>query len=74
MRMPTNQSPIHPGEILLEEFLKPYEITPAELSRRIAVSHEQINAIINSKKAITTNTLYAYLVCLALRLNCRWSN
>ena len=61
MRMPTNQSPIHPGEILLEEFLKPYEITPAELSSRIAVSHEQINAIINSKQAITTN--------IALRLS-----
>ena len=61
MRMPTNQRPIHPGEILLEEFLKPYDITPAELSHRIAVSHEQINAIINSKQAITTN--------IALRLS-----
>jgi len=61
MRMPTNQPPIHPGEILLEEFIKPYGITPAELSRRIGISHKEINAVINGKKAISTD--------MALRLS-----
>jgi len=61
MRMPTNQPPIHPGEILLEEFIKPYGITPAELSRRISISRQQINAVINGKKGISTD--------MALRLS-----
>jgi addiction module HigA family antidote len=59
--MPTNQPPIHPGEILLEEFIKPYGITLAELSRRIGISRQQINAVINGKKGISTD--------MALRLS-----
>jgi addiction module HigA family antidote len=54
MRIPTNQPPIHPGEILLEEFIKPYGITPTELSKKIGISYEQINAVINGKKGMNT--------------------
>jgi addiction module HigA family antidote len=61
MRIPTNQPPVHPGEILLEEFLKPYGITSAELSQKIDISTEQINAVINGKSAMSTD--------MALRLS-----
>ncbi|MBA3018689.1 MAG: addiction module antidote protein, HigA family, partial [Desulfobacteraceae bacterium] len=32
MKMPTNRTPIHPGEILLEEFMKPYGMTQTEIA------------------------------------------
>ncbi|MFK5969816.1 MAG: HigA family addiction module antitoxin [Candidatus Marithrix sp.] len=54
MRIPTNRSPIHPGEILLEEFMKPYSLTSVELSEKIGIPYEKIEAIINDKQAIDT--------------------
>jgi len=48
--------PIHPGEILLEEFMKPMEISINRLSRDIAVPPGRISAIVNGKRAITADT------------------
>ncbi|HID99170.1 MAG TPA: addiction module antidote protein, HigA family [Thiotrichaceae bacterium] len=45
----------HPGEILREEFLKPYRITTTELSEKIALSVEQINAVINAEQSLSTD-------------------
>ena len=53
MRIPTNRSPIHPGEILLEEFMKPYGMTQTEIARRIGVSRKYINEIVNGRKGIS---------------------
>lgn len=49
-------SPIRPGEILLEEFLEPMEISQAKLARDINVPPNRINQIINGKREITTDT------------------
>jgi addiction module HigA family antidote len=49
-------SPIHPGEILLEEFMKPMEISINQLARDIAVPPGRISAIVNGKRAITADT------------------
>ena len=38
MRIPTHLPPTHPGEMLLEEFLKPYEMSQAALAHRRLVS------------------------------------
>lgn len=46
----------HPGEILLEEFLKPYAITPHALALSIHVPASRIADIINSKRKITPDT------------------
>jgi addiction module HigA family antidote len=47
--------PIHPGEILLEEFMKPMDININRLAREIHVSPGRISAIVNGKRAITAD-------------------
>ena len=54
--------PVHPGEILLEEFLKPMELSQNQLARDIHVSPRRINEIVLGKRALTADT--------ALRLAC----
>jgi antitoxin HigA-1 len=48
--------PIHPGEILFEEFMKPMGISINRLARDIAVPPGRISAIVNGKRAITADT------------------
>ena len=48
--------PIHPGEILLEEFMKPMEISINRLARDIAVPPGRISGIVNGKRGITADT------------------
>ena len=56
VRIPTHRKPTHPGEMLLEEFLKPLGITQRELSHSIHVPYQRINEIINQKRGITPST------------------
>ena len=48
--------PIHPGEILREEFLVPLEMTSHALSQAIHVSAIRVNDIVNGKRGITADT------------------
>ncbi len=48
--------PVHPGEILLEEFLKPLEMSQNELARRLGVPPRRINEIVLGKRAVTADT------------------
>lgn len=48
--------PIHPGEILLEEFIKPMGISQYRLAKDIGVSPRRINEIIHEKRGITADT------------------
>jgi addiction module HigA family antidote len=48
--------PIHPGEILLEEFLKPMDISQYRLAKAISVSARRINEIVHGKRSITADT------------------
>jgi len=56
VRIPTHRAPTHPGEMLLEEFLKPMGITQRELSNLIKVPYQRVNEIINGKRGITPST------------------
>jgi antitoxin HigA-1 len=47
---------IHPGEILLEEFLKPLNLSQNSLAKSIGVSPRRINEIIHGKRSITADT------------------
>ena len=47
---------IHPGEVLLEEFLEPLELSQNALARAIAVPPRRINEIVLAKRAITADT------------------
>ena len=53
--MPT-MPPIHPGEILLEEFLEPLSISQYRLAKDISVPPRRINEIVHGKRAISANT------------------
>jgi len=48
--------PIHPGEILLEEFLKPMGISQYRLAKDISVPPRRINEIVHGKRSITADT------------------
>ncbi len=48
--------PIHPGEILLEEFLNPLGVSQYRLAKAIGVSPRRINEIVHGRRAITANT------------------
>lgn len=48
--------PIHPGEILLEEFLVPMEISQYRLAKDVHVPPRRINEIVHGKRAITADT------------------
>ncbi|MHB1927781.1 MAG: HigA family addiction module antitoxin [Leptospirillum sp.] len=48
--------PIHPGEILLEEFLKPMNLSQYRLAKDIHVPPRRINEIVKGKRAITADT------------------
>ena len=48
--------PIHPGEILLEEFLNPMKISQYRLAKEISVPARRINEIVLGKRAITSDT------------------
>ncbi|MCG2766765.1 MAG: HigA family addiction module antitoxin [Anaerolineae bacterium] len=48
--------PIHPGEILLEEFLKPMGISQYRLAKDISVPPRRINEIVHGKRAVSPDT------------------
>ena len=48
--------PVHPGEVLLEEFLKPMRLSQNKLALSIGVSPRRINEIVLGKRRITANT------------------
>jgi addiction module HigA family antidote len=48
--------PVHPGEILLEEFLKPMGLSQNRLARDMGVSPRRINEIVLGKRALTADT------------------
>ncbi len=50
------RKPTHPGEILWEEFLMPKEMTQQELAGKMGVPLQRINALINGKRRITSET------------------
>ena len=56
IRIPTHKTPTHPGEMLLEEFLKPMGLTQRDLAVAIRVLYQRVNEIINGRRGITPST------------------
>jgi antitoxin HigA-1 len=54
--MSNKLSPVHPGEVLLEEFIKPMELSQNRLAIDIGVDTRRINEIVLGKRAITADT------------------
>jgi addiction module HigA family antidote len=49
-------APVHPGEVLLEEFLKPMDISQYQLAKDISVPPRRINEIVLGKRTVTADT------------------
>lgn len=56
IKIPTNRTPTHPGEMLREEFLKPASITQRELADAILVPYQRVNEIVGGRRGITPST------------------
>lgn len=63
--IPKHRKPTHPGEILLEEFLKPLGMSQVELARKMGVPIQRVNTLINGKRDMTAET--AILLSRALK-------
>jgi addiction module HigA family antidote len=55
-RLPTHRPPTHPGEMLLEEFLKPLGISQSAFAIRLGISFPRLNEVINAKRSVTPDT------------------
>ena len=56
IRIPRNRVPTHPGEMLLEEYLKPMGLTQRDLAKAIGVPYQRVNEIVNARRGITPIT------------------
>ena len=56
MRIPTHRPPTHPGEMLLEEFLKPLGLTQVQTAELLGISFPRLNEIIHAKRGVTPYT------------------
>lgn len=56
VRVPTQREPTHPGEMLLEEFLKPLGISQRDLADAIHVPYQRVNELVNQRRGITPST------------------
>jgi antitoxin HigA-1 len=50
---PRVRNPIHPGEILEEEYLKPLELSQSEFARRLGTTHAVVNEICRGKRGVS---------------------
>ncbi len=57
-RLPKN--PTHPGEMLLEEFLKPMNMTQVAFAKHIGVSFKRINEIVQARRSVTPETAWLF--------------
>lgn len=62
--LPKNRIPTHPGEILLEEFLKPLGVSQVAFAQHLEVPVQRINELVRGKRGVTPET--AWLLAGAL--------
>ncbi|MEP7010370.1 MAG: HigA family addiction module antitoxin [Acidobacteriota bacterium] len=56
IRVPTHREPTHPGEMLLEEFLKPMSLSQRDLADGIHVPYQRVNELVNKRRGVTPST------------------
>jgi addiction module HigA family antidote len=56
LRVPTHREPTHPGEMLLEEFLKPMGLNQRDLANAIHVPYQRVNELVRGRRGITPST------------------
>lgn len=58
--LPENRIPTHPGEILLEEFLRPLGLTQVALARHLGIPIQRVNEIVSGKRGVTPETAWLF--------------
>ena len=56
VRIPTHRTPTHPGEVLLEDFLRPSGLTQRDLAGAVGVPYQRVNEIVRGRRGITPST------------------
>ena len=56
VRIPTHRIPTHPGEMLLEEFLRPMGLTQRELAAKLHVPYQRINELVRGRRGVSPGT------------------
>lgn len=54
--IPKHRKPTHPGEVLLEEFLKPLGMSQVELAQKMGVPIQRVNTLVHGKRDMTAET------------------
>lgn len=62
--LPENRIPTHPGEVLLEEFLVPMEVSQIAFAAHIGVPVQRVNEIVRGKRGITPETAWLFAEAL----------
>lgn len=73
IRIPTHRVPTHPGEMLVEEFLRPMGLTQRELAQAIHVPYQRINELVNGRRRITPSTALRLAKYFGMAAEC-WMN
>jgi antitoxin HigA-1 len=78
VRVPTHREPTHPGEMLLEEFLKPMSLSQRDVAEAIHVPYQRVNELVNRKRGVTPSTalrlakFFGTSAAFWLNLQLRW--
>lgn len=56
VHIPTHREPTHPGEMLLEEFLKPMGLSQKDLAKGIHVPYQRVNELVRGRRGVTPST------------------
>ena len=54
--IPTHRAPTHPGEMLLEEFLRPMALTQQAAAEKMGISTNRLNELVKGKRGVTADT------------------
>jgi addiction module HigA family antidote len=57
---PTSRVSVHPGEVLMEEFLQPLGISQAAFARHIGMGTNRVNEIVRGKRSVTAETAWLF--------------
>ncbi len=56
--IPKNRPPVHPGEILKEEYLKPLHLSQQKLAKDLGINRVRVNEIVRCKRSITPDMAF----------------
>ncbi len=62
--LPKNRIPTHPGEVLLEEFLRPLGLTQVAFAAHVRVPVQRVNEVVRGKRGVTPETAWLFAQAL----------